>query len=576
MGQEILDGTQWDHSVDVLVVGSGNGALTAALCSKEMGAGDVLVIEKDKVFGGTSATSGGMIWIPNNPPALAEGFSDSFDEAYAYIKGSTPPEHFRPDMVDVFLRNGPRMLDFLHERTRCRYRPVRAYPDYYTDVEGAKTGWRGLEPFPINADELDDDYEKLRPGHAFWHIFGRISVDMPEAHDIPVRAKGWQRRLFKLLLDYVLDVRWRLRSRYARRLTVGRAGIARLFLSLRDRRVPIWLDSPMTELIEEAGAVTGAVLLKDGKPMRVRARKAVILAAGGFEHNQDMREKYLPKPTNRWWSASASTGNTGDAIMEGMRLGAKTALMNKAWWCTTISVPGEKVARLNVQEHCWPGSILVSRHGRRFLNEAQNYMALQEELYRLHTPENPLSPMYQIFDAEFRRKYLVAPLMTSDLRPDWTFPKRWYEGGFLAKSDTIEGLAEKMGIDAANLAATVSRFNGYAATGKDLEFGRGDSEYDRYYSDPTVKPNPCLAPIAKAPFYAMRVDAGDIGTQGGLVINPSGQVMREDGKPIPGLYATSNGVATILPLYPGPGATLGPSMVFGYQAAKHIAKFNEE
>ena len=571
----MTDTPTWDHSVDVLVVGSGNGALTAALCSKEMGAGDVLVVEKDSLFGGTSATSGGMIWIPFNPPALATGFSDSFEEAFAYLKGSTPPEYFRPDMAKAFLENGPRMLNFLHGRTRVSYRPVVSYPDYYTDVEGAKTGHRGLEPVPLNADELGDDFERLRPGHAFWYIFGRIPVDMKEAHDIPVRAKGWKRKLTGLLLRYVADIPWRLRTRLARRLTVGCAGIARLWLSLRDRGVPLWLNSPMLSLIEADGRVIGAVVQRHGKAMRVRARKGVVLACGGFEHNQAMREQYLPKPTSRNWSASASTGNTGDAINAGVAVGASTALLDKAWWCTTISVPGEKVPRLNIQDHCWPGSILVNRAGRRFVNESQNYMALQEKLYAIHTDENPCSPCYQIFDAEFRRKYLVAPLMTSQLRPDWTFPKRWYDGGFLAKANTIDELARRAGIDAPGLADTVDRINSFAVTGKDIDFGRGDAAYDRYYSDPTVTPNPCLAPIAKPPFYAMRVDAGDIGTQGGLVINPSGQVLRTDGNPIPGLYAAGNSTATIMPLYPGPGATLGPSMVFAYQAAKHITQFNE-
>lgn len=565
----------WDIEVDILVVGSGNAALTAALCSKEMGGGEILVVEKDKVFGGCSATSGGMIWIPCNPPALDMGFQDTPEDAFAYIKGSTPPEYFRQDMVEAFVANAPRMIRFLHDRTEVRFRPVVSYPDYYTDVEGSRPGYRGMEPEPIDADELGTDYAHLKDGHAFWNIGGIISVDMKEAHDIPVGVKGWRLKLAKLFLGYFLDIPWRFRSKMARRLTVGRAGIARLFLGLRDRRVPLWLNSPMTGLIDQDGEVIGAWVEKDGGPLRVRARKGVVMATGGFEHNQEMREKYLPKPTNRWWSASAAYGNTGDAINEGLRLGAATALLDKGWWCTTMSVPGEKVPRLSIQDKSWPGTILVNKAGKRFVNESENYMALQDNLYAVHTDEVPCSPAYQIFDAEFRRKYLVPPLMKSGLRPDWTFPRRWYREGWLAKASTIGELAEKIGVDAENLLQTVQRFNGYAKLGKDPEFHRGDAAYDRYYADPMVKPNPCLAPIAKAPFYSIRIDAGDIGTQGGLVIDPHGRVLREDGSAIKGLYAAANCTAAIMPTYPGPGGTIGPGMVFAYQAAKHLTGYND-
>lgn len=560
----------WDHGVDVLVVGSGYGGMTAALSAHHMGAGEVLVIEKAQVYGGTTATSGGVPWIPNNAHARAAGAEDSFQDAYDYLEKTIPKEHFRPAAIAAFLRSGPKMLDFLESRTQAKFRTLAMYPDYHTHIAGSRPGHRALEPVPISASKLGSDFEKLRPGHAFWYVAGVVSLTMTEAHDIPSRAKGWRRTLLKLFAAYCLDISWRLRSKRHRRLTVGCAGIARFRLSLRDSNIPLWLESPLLKLIEEGGRVVGAEVRHEGRTLRVQVRKGVVLAAGGFEHNQAMREKHLPRPTNSAWSASATTTNTGDAINEGMRLGAATSLMNSAWWCTTCSVPGEPVPRLSIQDKSWPGTCLVNGRGLRFANESQNYMTFQEELYKAHTDAVPLTPSYQIFDRRFRRTYLIGPLLNSKLRPDWTFPKRWYDQGFIARADSIGELAKKMGIDGAGLEGTIEKMNRYAVTGEDPDFRRGAAVYDRYYSDPRVKPNPCLAPISEPPFYAMKVDAGDIGTQGGLLTDGNAQVLRNDGTPIPGLYATGNCSAAVLPTYPGPGATLGPSMVFGYQAAKHI------
>ena len=567
--------SEWDFSVDVLVVGSGNGGLTAAICNYEMGSTDVLVIEKAAKVGGTSATSGGGIWVPCSRYAKAAGAEDSLDDARAYLKYTLEGEDVPWELVESYLVNGPKMLDFMHERTDMRYVSLEHYPDYYTTVPGARTGHRSLEPEPVMASELGPAWRNMTWTHHMMRLFGLIHFTQVEAAALTVQAPGWVKLVMGMLWDYVTDIPWRLRTRISRRLCCGSAGVARLYLSLLKRNIPLWLSSPMKELIAVDGRVVGAVVEHEGRLMRVEARKGVVLAAGGFEKNQAMREQYLPAPTNADWSAGAPT-NTGDALIQGMALGAKTRMLEGAWWTTTVCVPGEEVPRLSIMEKSFPGSCVVNMGGRRVANESQNYMAYQKDLFAVHSEENYCAPLYQIFDARFRRNYIAGPLMTAQMKPDWTVPKRWFDEKFVAKANTIRELAEQLGIDAEQLECTVANMNRYAQTGKDEEFGRGDSDYDRYYADPSIKPNPCLASIDEAPFYAMRVDVGDFGTQGGLDTDVNACVRREAGGLIEGLYAIGNCSAAILSTYPGPGATLGPAMTMAYQAAKHINAYSEQ
>ncbi|MAY35698.1 MAG: 3-oxosteroid 1-dehydrogenase [Spongiibacteraceae bacterium] len=565
----------WDHSVDVLVVGSGNGALTAALSCYEMGTRDVLVIEKSDLVGGTSASSGGGVWIPSNRYAKEAGAQDSFEDAKKYLLNTTPEGDVPEEMVDAYLNNGPKMVDFMHERTHMRYESLEHYPDYYTNVEGSRTGHRSMEPARFDSSLLGEDVKKLRPTHHMMRLFNRIYFTQVEAALLTVQGPGWIKLTMKLLASYFLDIPWLLRGRgRSRQICTGAAGVARLWYSLKERDIPLWTETAMESLIEEDGKVIGAIISKNGQKMRVQARKGVVLAAGGFEKNQAMREQYLPAPTDTDWSGGVAT-NTGDAINEGLRLGAATRLMDGAWWCTTISVPGEPAPRLSVMEKSYPGSCIVNMRGQRFANESQNYMAFQKDLYKVHNEEAPCSPMYQVFDARFRRDYIVGPLMTASLKPDWTIPKEWFETKLVGKANTVRELAEQLGIDPDNLEQTVANMNRYAKDGKDPEFQRGDSAYDRYYGDPRFEPNPCLGAIDEAPFYAIRLDAGDFGTQGGLATNPDAQVTREDGSAIEGLYAVGNCSAAVLPTYPGPGSTLGPAMTFAYQAAKHITGYRD-
>jgi len=565
---------RWDYSYDVVVVGSGNGGMTAALCTYEMGCKDVLLIEKSDLFGGTSSISGGGVWIPGNRYAKAAGAEDSPEKAKTYLRQLITEEEVPEYQLDAFLENGPRMVDFLHERTQVRYVTLEHYPDYYTSLDGAMHGHRSMEPETFNANELGTEWRRLRRTHPMMHLGGVIGFTQVEAAALVGQVPGWIKMALRMVAKYLIDIPWRIRDKYDRRLATGCAGVARLRASMQDRDMPLWLNTSMTRLVDEDGKITGLEVLRDGKPLRIQARKGVVLAAGGFEHNQAMREKYLPKPTDHRWSAG-SKDNTGDAILEGIRLGAKVHRMGDAWWCNTISVPGEEIPRLSIMEKSYPGSVMVNPAGERFGNESQNYMAFQLETFERHSDENPCNPAWHVFDATFRANYFVGPLYNSKMRPDWMVPSSYEAEGFYATANTIEELAGKINVDPTGLSQTIAKMNDYARTGVDLDFQRGEDAYDRYYADPRIKPNPCLASIDKAPYYAMRVDPGDFGTQGGMVITENAEVIKEDGSVIEGLYAVGNCSAPTLPCYPGPGSTLGPAMTFAYQAAKNITGYRD-
>ena len=565
---------QWDREVDVLVVGTGNGGLTAALCNWEMGTRDVLLIEKGPKIGGTSATSGGGIWVPNSHYAQEAGAQDSREAAKAYLTHTLFGEDVPETLIDAYLDNGPKMLRFLHDRTDVRYESLEHYPDYYTNMEGAREGHRSLEPSPVMASELGTNWRNMTWTHHMMRMFNRIHFTQVEAHTLMVQLPGWKRLLAGMIWDYVRDLPWRMRTPISRRLCCGSAGVARLYLSILKREIPIELNTRLTRLIGDGAAVLGVEVLRQGKTERIRARRGVVLASGGFEKNQLLREQYLPAPTNTEWSAGNPL-NEGDALECGLALGARTRLMNDAWWTTTLVVPDEPTPRLAIMEKSFPGSCVVNRDGKRFANESQNYMAFQKALFSTHSDAHPNAPAWHIFDSRFRKNYMVGPMMTEAMKPDWQLPKKWFESGFVAKANTVRELATALGIDPQGLEQTIANMNRYAETGTDEEFGRGDSAYDRYYADPAIQPNPCLAPIDQPPYYAMRIEAGDFGTLGGLDTDTHARVLHENGAALDGLYAVGNCAAAILPTYPGPGATLGPAMTMAYQAAKHINAYQD-
>ncbi|MFL9886464.1 FAD-dependent oxidoreductase [Paraburkholderia agricolaris] len=560
----------WTESHDVVVVGSGNGGLTAALCLYEMGIKDVLVIESSDQVGGTSALSGGGVWVPGNPYAEAEGIKDSYDDARAYVLATDPDGVVPVEMIETYLRNAPKMLRFLHARTRVRYRSLAHYPDYFSTLPGSRPGHRSIEPEPMNISVLRGGGRYLRDHHPILKMLGRVPMTQTEAHVFNVQTPGWRWLAAKLLAQYFFDLPQRLRTHRSRRATCGSAGVARLLWSMDERGMSLDRNTEMVDLVTEKGTVQGIVVNTNGRQRAIQCRRGIILASGGFEQNQRMRETYLPAPTHASWTTTHK-GNHGKPIEIAQRHGARLTRMSGAWWVPTFRVPGIPYPYPSIMEKSYPGSIVVDKRGKRVANESMNYQMYVRECHRLHQSGIDTSDLWIIFDADFRRKYIVSPILTSKLMPDRRIPKAYFDETFLTKADTLDALARKVGIDISGLSDTVERFNRFASNGKDEEFGRGDSEYDRYYADPSVKPNPCLAPIHQGPFYAVRIYLGEFGTNGGLDIDPNGQVRDEQGHPIPGLYATGNCAAAILPAYPGPGSTLGPAMTFAYQAAKHLS-----
>ena len=571
-----MENFKFDHEFDVVVIGTGNGGLTSAICSRDGGA-SVLVIEKSNQYGGTSATSGGGVWIPNNRYAVAENVNDSYDDAKAYINSVSPEGMIEDDLIETYLEHGPKMVDYLHENSRVKYRNLAHYPDYFPDNPGGKEGNRSMEPEPISGTDLGDDLSYLRDQHpqtAFTMGPIRMNFTQVEGQLLLGALPGWKTLFAKLFVKYIFDLPMRLFFGWKdRRLTMGNAGIARLILSCKDRDIPIWRNTSMSEIIFTDGKVIGIKATQGERTLNIKANKGVILASGGFEKNQELREQYLPQPTNADWSA-ANVHNTGDALNEGLRLDAATHQMDTGWWSTTMKVPGQDKGWLSMVDKSMPGNYTVNKNGERFSNESQNYVSFVNDMFEEYAKGNPCAPCYMIFDSDFRKNRPCGPLLQASMQPDSRVPKEWWDPSFLIKADTLEELAEKVGLNADGLLKTQQKVNEFSKTGNDLDFKRGDTAYDRYYGDPSVEPNPCLAPLEKGPFYCMVLYPGEMGTAGGLVIDSNARVLDTNKNPISGLYACGNCTTALLPKYPGPGSTLGPAMTFGYLAAKDITGAN--
>ena len=562
----------FDAEFDVVVVGSGAGGMLAALRAHDQGL-RVLVVEKAEVYGGTSAISGGGIWIPNNSHAKRAGLSDSEAAATQYVQASVQGT-VDADRVSTYLRVAPVMADYLEQKTRVRYAVAAQYPDYYPELPGALAGGRTLDPELFDASVLGDELKRLRPPSPTTLLMGKIAWTARQAHKAMSKSFGWRFMIVWAMLKFRLDKSWRRktglkRDRYA---ALGSALVAGLRRSMMDRDMPLWLNCSLTQLVEQGNRVVGIDVVQHGEKKSIRARRGVILASGGFEQNQALREQHLPSPTSAKWSATPAGQNTGDALLAAQHLGAATALMNWAWWCPTIGVPKEPNQRGVFAERAFPGAIVVNGLGLRFTNEAGPYLEFGKAMYDDHQKTGQTLPAWVIFDAHFRFHYAMGPIMPGQIMPDRRIPADWWNA-VLWTADSLDVLAAKIGVDAAGLKATVERVNGFAKSGVDADFGRGGNVYDRYYGDVNVKPNPCLAPVAKAPFYAMRMDGGDIGTKGGILTNASAQVLRENGQAIAGLYAIGNCSSSVMgKSYPGAGSTLGPSMTFGYIAADHLSQ----
>jgi len=561
--QDSNAGGPWDHVVDILVVGSGAGAMTAGCVAADNGA-EVLLIEKGEQYGGSSAMSGGGLWVPCSHIALESGVEDDMDTAWKYLKGCVRDD-VPEDRLRAYLENGPELVKYLTSQTRADFICLDEYADYYPRIEGSKPGGRSLDPVNFSGRELGDEFMKMRESAPQQLIVERISMTIPEARISLARTSGWMLTLAKLFMRYLFDIPWRFKSKRDRNLSMGNALVGMLRCSLMDRDVPLWLETPARKLIVEDGRVVGLEAEKSGRTVRIRARKGVILAAGGFEANQAMREKYLPKPTNTEWSA-ANPNNTGDIINMGIEVGAGLDLMDDGWWGPAFKFPGER-ARFAVIELSLPGSVMVNKKSERFVNEASPYGDKVVAMYEKNSPEAETVPSYLVFDANFRKKYPIGPMLPGAQQPDWAVPKQVRD--VFVKADTLAELAQKLDIDGPALEATVAKMNEYARTGKDIDFGRGDTVFDRYYGDLNNEPNPNLGRIDTAPFYGIRCYPGELGTKGGLVADAKARVCNEAGEAIPGLYAIGNCSAAVMGRsYPGAGATLGPATTFGYIAAR--------
>ncbi len=557
----------WDHRFDVAVVGSGAGGMVAAICAHDLGQ-SVVVLEKADVYGGTTAISGGAVWVPCNHQIEKLGGVDDYESALTYLKAATRGM-VAEARLRAYLDHAPEMVRYLEEKTRMRYRAMPRYSDYYPELPGAKGGYRTMDPVPFDAAQLGAEFDRLRAPSPGTLIGGRVGMTAEEAHTLLAKERGWILLIVRCFARYWLDVRWRLRIRRDRRLTLGNALVAALRRSMLDRGIPLWLNTALDSIVADGRRIVGVVAIQNGRPIRIGANRGVILAAGGFEHNQSMREQYLPKPTNSEWTTTPPF-NTGDAIRAGQQVGAQLSLMDMAWWAPTVFVPGKERRRALFVERALPGCVMVNRLGRRFVNDAAPYSDIVSAMYADNEKTGANLPAWLVFDADFRRKYPCGPLLPGMARPDTALPKDW-AGTVYFRAYSLDALARQIGVDVA-LIETVQRMNSYAASGVDSEFGKGANEFDRYYGDVNVKPNPCLGSIAKPPFYALRIDAGDIGTKGGLLTDEHARVLRDDGQPIAGLYATGNTSAAVMgPSYPGAGSTIGPAMTFGFIAARHLA-----
>ncbi|MGW0179940.1 3-oxosteroid 1-dehydrogenase [Nocardia sp. NPDC003345] len=549
-----------DREYDVVVVGSGAAGMTAALTAAHNGL-SVVILEKAPYYGGSTARSGGGVWIPGNKALRDSGGPDDREEARRYLHsiiGDVVPA----ERIDTYIDRGAEAMDFVLAHSPLKMEWVKGYSDYYPEAPGGRAGGRSCEPKPFNAKILGEERFNIHPPYSKAPLNVAVTqADFVRLNLIRRHPKGVLRALRVGVRTY-----W---AKFTNKhlMVMGQAVIAGMRKGLMDANVPLLLDTPMTKLVVTNGKVTGVEATHNGETVTFTARHGVILGSGGFEHNAEMRAKYQREPITTEWTTGAAT-NTGDGIVAGMDAGAAIGFMEDAWWGPTIFKGGKPWFALS--ERNLPGSIMINTRGERFGNESAPYVEAVHTMYggEYGQGEGPGEniPTWLVFDQRYRNRYMFA-----SLQPGLKFPSRWMENDLIVKAATLDELAEKIGIPADKLAATVERFNKFAETGKDEDYGRGDSQYDRYYGDPTVKPNPCLASLVQGPYYAAKMVPGDLGTKGGLVADTAARVLREDGTPIEGLYASGNVSTPVMGhTYAGPGATIGPAIAFGYLAVHDI------
>lgn len=532
---------------DLIVVGSGVGGLSAAIAAADAGLA-VLILEGSDRWGGSSAMSGGGIWLPNNPLMRRAGVHDSREDALEYLEqtvGDAGPATSRA-RKEAFVDNVAAFVE-LCERHGITFARSTDYPDYYPERPGGRIG-RAIEVEPYDRRAIGDWWESSR---------GQDGVPIPMmTNDFWLMARAWSTPGGFTRAARVVGRTLATAAVGKKMLTMGPALTAAMLEVALRLGVGVRLDSPVTELVLDEGAVVGVTV----NGIEIRANRGVVLASGGFDHNDEWRQKYQGIDGK---DSSGAASNTGSATAAAMAIGAAVDLMDDAWWGGSIPGPApDGSAAFLVSERSMPYSIIVDSEGARFANESESYVDLGH-----HMREHPVTgKFWMISDVRHARRYLRSYAM------DPRGTKAMMEQGILAKADTLAELAATISVNPRGLRETIMRFNGFARGGIDEDFKRGDSAYDRYYGDPLVRPNPNLGPIERGPFMAAQIVAGDLGTKGGVLTDELARALREDGSVIPGLYATGNASASVMGrTYPGPGSTLGPAAVFGYLAARHAA-----
>lgn len=553
---------------DLVVLGAGAAGMTAALVGALEGL-RTLLVERATRLGGTTARSSGTVWIPDNPHQRRLGVTGDAAAAREYLDRLVGDRADRA-LREAFLAAGPEMIDYLEARSEVRFKAYPHHPDYRQDIPGAALGGRPLEPLPFDGRLLGAYFDRLGWPLPELMLFGGMMVTRGEAAQLLRVGRSLQASAAgaRLVGRYLAD-----RLRYARgtRLVLGNALAARLFRSLLDRGVEIWFETRAERLVAAARRVEGVVLERDGRPISVRARCGVVLAGGGFPASAALRERYLPAPAPRY--TPAFEGCVGDTLRLAESAGASLGPPgqdNALWFPSSIATRPDGSTAVYphiVLDRAKPGLVAVNATGRRFVDEAVSYHEFTRAMYRSHRAV-PSIPAWLVCDRRFVWRYglgLVRPL-TLRLAP-------YVRSGYLQCADTLEGLAGRIGVDAAGLAETVRRHNGFAHAGVDSDFGKGGNAYDLANGDPANRPNPCLGPIERPPFYAVAVVPTPLGTSLGLRTTANAQVCDADGRPIAGLYACGNDMHSALGgEYPGAGAQLGPGMTFAYLAARDAAK----
>ncbi|MFG1922475.1 FAD-binding protein [Cryptosporangium sp. NPDC048952] len=553
-----------DESFDFVIVGSGGGGLVAALAAHEAGLKPV-VIEKQAHVGGSTGMSGGIMWMPNNPLMRAERVPDSFEQGLTYFESviGPPDQGSSLERRKAFLTSGPEMITLL-QRKGVKLVRCEGYSDYYSSRKGGSERGRSVEGIPWDGRQLGEWQHKVIPG------MGKgmgMAVKTNEVRDLPT----WTRSFHSLRSTVRVGTRTYLgRLRKRDLFTNGMSLVGQITKILVGAGVPIWLNTGVEDLVVEGGRVVGVRAVRNGEQVLVRGTKGVLLAAGGFERNPEMRKKYSAdtQPNDGQWTM-ANPGNTGEVLAAAIAVGAKTDYMDDAVWLPNprMELAGTAVA-LGRQ---YPHAMFVNQHGKRFVNESNSYLEVGKAMYA-----NDAVPAWLIFDDAFRKRYPWARGLPTLRKFASVLPGRMPEelvtSGMLKRAATLQELAAQIEVDPEALVATVGRFNVHAAQGEDPDFGRGESQYNRVLGDPGNKPNQALGPVDTPPFYATQIYPGDVGTIGGVITDEFGRALDEADAPIPGLYVTGNMAATVMGrTYPGAGASISNTMTFGYIAALHAA-----